>query len=95
VTTPTTRLIGLAVIAACAGGLSGGEMRLAKDPADAARLLAACGAESLPFMLLADDKHVVTALAVQPDDLGRLGDIPPSPEDPTTRPADAAAGGDK
>jgi len=60
---------------------------LAKDQADVARLMTACGAESLPFMLLTDDKHVVTVLDIQPDKLGTLGETPPASQQPTTSPA--------
>jgi hypothetical protein len=51
------------------------QLIVAKDQADAARLMTACGAESLPFMLTTDDKHVVTVLDIQPDKLGTLGEI--------------------
>jgi protocatechuate 3,4-dioxygenase beta subunit len=83
------------------------QLILAKDQSDAASLMTACGAESLPFMLLTDDKHLVKALDIQPDKLGTLGDIPaasqqpttsPAPSagrQPTTSPADAAAGGNR
>jgi hypothetical protein len=46
-------------------------------------------------MLLTDDKHVVTALDVQPDKLSqldRLMDIRAKSRQPTTSPADAAEG---
>jgi len=87
--------------------LDAAQVILAKDQADAAKLMTACGAESLPSMLLASDKHAVTALNVQADKLGTLGDIPagtqqsttrPAPSagrQPTTSPAAAAAGGAK
>ena len=68
---------------------------LAKDQADAARLMTACGAESLPSMLLASDKHAVTALDVQPDQLSGLGNIPAATQQPTTRPAPSAEEGSK
>jgi protocatechuate 3,4-dioxygenase beta subunit len=71
------------------------QLIIAKDQSDAASLMTACGAESLPFMLLTDDKHLVTAADVKPDQLGRLGDIPAGPPQSTTGPADAAAGGAK
>jgi len=67
----------------------------AKDQADAAKLMSACGAEALPSMLLASDKHAVTAVGVQPDQLTRLGDIPAGTQPSTTSPAPAAEGGSK
>jgi hypothetical protein len=57
--------------------------------------MAACGAESLPFMLTTDNKHLVTAADVKPDQLGRLGDIPAGPPQSTTSPATAAEEGSK
>jgi protocatechuate 3,4-dioxygenase beta subunit len=63
---------------------------LAKDQADAARLMSACGAESLPFMLTTDDKHVVTVLDIQPDKLDQLrglGQPPAAKPQSTTSPA--------
>jgi hypothetical protein len=71
------------------------QLILAKDQADAARLMTACGAESLPFMLTTDDKHVVSAVDVQPDQLFRLGDIPPATQQSTTSPAPSAEEGSK
>jgi hypothetical protein len=71
------------------------QLILAKDQADAARLMTACGAESLPSMLLTDDKHVVTVVDLQADKLTRLGDIPAGPPQSTTSPAPAAEGGSK
>jgi hypothetical protein len=66
------------------------QLILAKDQPGVARLMAACGAESLPFMLLTDDKHAVTAVDVQPDQLSRLADIPAGPKQPATSPAPSA-----
>jgi len=71
------------------------QMILAKDQADAAKLMAACGAESLPFMLLTDDKHAVAAVGVQPDQLSGLGDIPAGTQQSTTSPAPSAEGDSK
>jgi len=60
--------------------------------------MATCGAESLPFMLLTDDKHVVKVLDVQTDkldQLSRLGQPAAATPQSATGPADAAAGGAK
>jgi hypothetical protein len=54
--------------------------------------MTACGAESLPSMLLTDDKHVVTVVDVQADKLTRLGDIPAGTQQSTTSPATATEG---
>jgi hypothetical protein len=74
------------------------QLIVAKDQADAAKLMATCGAESLPFMLLTDDKHVVKVLDVQTDkldQLSRLGQPAAATPQSATGPADAAAGGAK
>jgi hypothetical protein len=63
---------------------------LAKDQADAAKLMVAFGAESLPFMLTADDKHVVTVLDIQADKLDQLRGLeqpPAAKPQSTTSPA--------
>jgi hypothetical protein len=71
------------------------QLIIAKDQADAVKLMAACGAESLPFMLTTEEKHVVTAMDVQADQLSGLGDVPAGPKQSTTSPAPAAEGGSK
>jgi len=63
---------------------------LAKDQADVAKLMTACGAQSLPFMLVTDAKHVVSAVDVQSGQLDRLSEIPSATGHLTTIPPSAA-----